>query len=68
MTFDEARAAHPSLGFAVYAMSPGEPVTLEVYAPDGAVFSFTGPTEQNVVDQAFPPEPIEMAAPANAFD
>lgn len=68
MTFDEARATHPSFGFAVYAMTPGEGVTLEVYAPDGGVFAFTGPTEQSVIDQAFPPEPTETAPPANAFD
>jgi hypothetical protein len=62
MTLDEIRAAHPALGFAVYAMTPGEDVTLEVYGPDGSVFSFTGPTEQVVLDLAFPPiaepEPI----------
>lgn len=68
MTLDEARAAFPALGFSVYALEPGAPVTMEVLTPDGEVFTFTGPTEQAVLDAAFPPEPIAEPPPGNAFD
>jgi hypothetical protein len=65
VTLDELRAAHPDLGFGLFAMTPGEAVTLEVYNGDD-VFSFTGPTAQAAIDAAFPPEP---PAPAfNVFD
>lgn len=63
MTLDDLRTAHPSLAFAIYAMTPGEDVVLEVHAPDGNVFTFTAATEQAAIDLAFPPEP-----PANVFD
>lgn len=66
MTFDELRALHPQLGFAVYAYEPGGAVTLEVHAPDGQTYEFTGPTLEAAIEAAFPPEP---AAPApNVFD
>ncbi|MBZ9706099.1 hypothetical protein LB543_05115 [Mesorhizobium sp. ESP7-2] len=68
MTLDDVRERFPTLGIAVYAMSPGEPVTLEIYAPDGAVFPFTAPTVQAAVDLAFPPEPIVTQPVGNAFD
>jgi len=54
MTLDDLRAAHPTLGFAVYAYTPGEPVTLEVHDA-GNVYTFTAATLQAVVDEAFPP-------------
>lgn len=57
MTLDDARADHPHLGFAVYAMEPRGVVTLEVHAPDGTIFTFRGATEQAALDLAFPPEP-----------
>ena len=63
MTFDEARAAHPALGMALYAMEPGAGVTLEVYTPDGQVFSFAGADAQTALDLAFPPEPAPIAEP-----
>lgn len=53
-TIDEARAAHPSLGFCLYAIDPAEALTLEVHTPDGQVFSWLGPTEEAVLHQAFP--------------
>jgi len=65
MTLDDLRAAHPDLGFALYAMEPGAPVTLEVYSGDD-VFSFVGPTAQAAIDAAFPPEP--PAPVFNVFD
>ncbi len=63
MTLDDARAAHPGFGFALYAFEPGGPVTMEVIALDGSIFPFTGPSEQAVLDLAFPPAP-----PPNVFD
>jgi len=68
MTFDDARAAHPSLAFALYAFEPGGAVTLEIMAPGGDVFSFSGPTTQAALDLAFPPEPIADPPAGNAFD
>lgn len=65
MTFDELRAAHPQLGFSLFAMTPGEDVTLEVYFEDN-VHSFTGPTAQAALDTAFPPAP--PAPEPNVFD
>ena len=58
--FDEIRAANPELGFGLYAMEPGGAVTLEVYTPDGQVFSFAGPTQDSVLDQAFPAETLTI--------
>lgn len=63
MNLDDARAAHPGFGYALYALEPGEPVTLEIIAMDGEIFTFRGPSEQAVLDLAFPPEP-----PPNVFD
>lgn len=63
MTLDDLRTAHPDLGFIVYAIEPGEPVTLEVLTPDDQIFTFKAPTEQAVLALAFPPEPA-----ANVFD
>ena len=65
MTFDELRAAHPLLGFAVYAYEPHGTVTLEVHAPDGATFAFPLATLQAAIDTAFPtpqiqPSPIDL--------
>lgn len=54
MTLDDARAAFPHLGLAIYAYQPGEPLTLEIHAADGQTFAFTGPTEAAVIARAFP--------------
>lgn len=65
-TLDDIRSAYPDLGFALYAYEPGGAVTLEVHGLDGKVYPFTGPTEQAVIDKAFPPrdpEPEPAAAP-----
>jgi hypothetical protein len=62
-SLDDLRAEHPALGFALYAITPGEPVTLEVHTPDDDVFAFHGPTEQAAIDQAFPPVAPEEPAP-----
>lgn len=59
---DELRARFPGLGFAVYAIEPGAPVTLEVH--DGTdVFTFAGETADAAIALAFPPAPAEPAAP-----
>lgn len=75
MTLDDARAAFPLLGLALYAYEAGGPVTLEIHTPDGQTFTFTGPTEAAVIARAFPsleapapePEP-EPTATTNVFD
>jgi hypothetical protein len=54
LTFDELRQARPELGIAIYAYTPSEQLTLEIHAEEG-VFSFTAPTLQAAIDQAFPP-------------
>lgn len=58
--FDALRAEHPHLGFALYAFEPGGLVTLELHI-DGHVSTFRGASEDDVLDQAFPPEPAEPA-------
>lgn len=60
---DDLRLAHPSIGFALYAIEPGGPVTLETYTPDGEVFSFPGLTARAAIDAAFPSPP-----PSDVFD
>lgn len=55
MTFDELRATRPDLGFAVYAYTPGEPVTFEILA-GGDTFTFVAPTLDAAIAAAFPPE------------
>lgn len=57
MTFDEARAAHPQLGFALYALEPGGPVTLEILTPEGDLFSFPAETAEDALAGAFPAPP-----------
>ena len=41
---DALRAAHPMLGFAVYAYVPGELVTLEIKTPLDEMYQFKGAT------------------------
>ena len=63
MTFDELRVAHPLFGFAAYAIEPGAPVTLEIFA-FGNVASYSGPTLDACVEQAFSkPNGLETAPP-----
>lgn len=54
-SLDEARAAQPALGFALYALEPGGPVTLEIVTPDGEIYRFDYATEADVFAAAFPP-------------
>jgi len=61
VTLDDARAAYPHLGFCVYAMEPGEKLTLEIHAPDGTIFTFYGATETAALALAFPETaPVEI--------
>ena len=53
MTLDDLRTAHPKLGFALYAYTPGGAVTLEVHDA-GEVYSFVAPSEADVIAKAFP--------------
>lgn len=54
---DTLRAQYPLLGFALYALEPGKPVTLEVYAPDGRIFRFDAATAAAALLKAFPADP-----------
>jgi len=76
-SLDDARAAFPRLGLAIYAYEPGGPLTLEVHAADGQTFSFIGPTEAAVILRAFPslsappapePDPEPDQPQPNVFD
>jgi hypothetical protein len=81
ITLDDIRAKYPHLAVAVYALTPGGPVVLELLSADGSWSQkFTAPTEAAAVAQAFPDDepvaPVEPtpppAAPAvpvsNVFD
>lgn len=61
-SLDDLRAEHPALGFAVYAYEPRGPVVLEIHAPDGALYTFPGPTLEAAIAAAFPP-PAPLPAP-----
>lgn len=65
MTFDELRANNPDLGFALYALEPGGPVTFEAYTHTGQVFTWIDKTAEGAIRQAFPPQedPPAPAAP-----
>lgn len=54
---DALRAAYPHLGFGVYALSPDDPITLEVLTPDGDVHAVTAPTLAEALALAFPAPP-----------
>jgi hypothetical protein len=58
VSLDEIRARFPDVGVALYALDPGQPVTLEIYAADGQVFSWKDLTVAGALAQAFP-QPTE---------
>ncbi|MGX5775452.1 hypothetical protein [Methylorubrum zatmanii] len=69
-SLDEARRLYPTLGFALYAYTPGGAVTLEVHDA-GQVFAWTAETEARAWEVAFPideppPEIDELAAAHSA--
>lgn len=56
MTLDDLRARFPHLGFALFAMDPADPVTLEAYGPGGETFQWRGASVADVLAKAFPQE------------
>lgn len=62
-SLDELRAARPDLSFALFAMTPGEPVTLEIYH-ENHVYPFRGATIAEAILEAFPPAPEAPSTPA----
>lgn len=64
MTLDDARAAYPHLGLAVYALDPSGEVTLDIIGGDDDVFTFRGPTEAAAILSAFP----DLAPTPSVFD
>lgn len=59
-SLDDLRALRPDLSFALFAMTPGEGVTLEIYH-GGEVYPFRGATVADAILEAFPPKPEETA-------
>lgn len=72
-SLDDLRIERPDLSFALFAMDPGQDVTLEIYH-DGQVYPFRGATEADAILAAFPPEPAQVttttppATPDSIFD
>jgi hypothetical protein len=64
-SLDAARAANPDLAMALYALTPGGPITLEIITPDEQIFTWTGASEAAVLAEAFPPEETEAEVPAS---
>jgi hypothetical protein len=63
---DGLRARFPELGFSVYGMEPGRPLTLEVFTPDGTIHSVTRATLAECVGAMFPAAAVVEASPAEA--
>lgn len=72
MTLDEFRQTRPDYGVAIYAYGPGGPVTIEVHAPDGALASVQGATEEDawiaLLGAPAPPEPEPDTKEDSVFD
>jgi len=63
---DDLRAARPELGLALYAYTPGGHLTLEILH-GGETFVFTGATEHDAIEAAFPSPPeAEQPSPPPA--
>lgn len=67
-SLDDHRAALPHLGFGLYAFEPGGPVTLEIYAPDGTIFTFMADTEAEALMRAFPETAATSEPELSLFD
>ncbi len=52
--FDFIRTRYPDRGFAVYAMIPGQVVTVEMHWPDGSLLDARGPTEAAAFEALLP--------------
>lgn len=61
-SLDDLRRMRPDLAMALYALEPGQGVTLEIIH-DGQVYPFKAPTEAEAILQAFPPKPAEPPPP-----
>ena len=61
-SLDDLRRLRPDLALAVYALEPGQGVTLEVHH-DGEVYTFKADTESDAILMAFPPAPPETPEP-----
>ena len=59
---DRIRALFPHLRMCTYALEPGGPVSVEVFAPDETRFSHTAPTEVEAYLAIFGPLPDEAPA------
>jgi hypothetical protein len=68
--FDLVRSTFPNLGLALYALTPGAEVTLEIHDADGQLYTFKAPTAEECLQVAFPAQPqqTEPAAPPGIFD
>lgn len=62
-SLDDLRRLRPDLALALYALEPGQGVTLEVHH-DNEVYTFRGPTESDAILAAFPQEPAKDETPA----
>lgn len=63
MILDDIRVRYPAIGIAVFAMEPGQPVTIESYV-NGQVFSFVGDTVDAALAKAFPEMVTDEPTPA----
>lgn len=54
MEIDEIRKRTPGVGWALYALDPFGPVTLEAHLPDGRVLTWKGWTASEALQAAFP--------------
>ena len=70
MTIDSLRQRYPEFGFATYAFEAHGPVTVEVHAPDGSVFTRTAETEDEAWAGLFPapPQPEPYMEPSDEPD
>lgn len=69
-SLDDLRALRPDLALALFAMEPGQGVTLEIYH-GGHVYPFKGATVADAILAAFPPqadEPTTPPQPDSIFD
>lgn len=64
MTLDDIRARR--WGFAVYALDPSDPVTLEVHTGDGGPFTWEGASVAACLAAAFPRPVVSQTPPAAA--
>jgi hypothetical protein len=61
MNLDDIRARR--WGFAVYALDPSDPVTLEVHAGDGETYTWEGASVEACLAAAFPRPVVSQTPP-----